>query len=200
METRWNGSPRRDQADDEVMSARSLLRRLVHTVAPPTGVVYRFRGIVSLLRLRLRRRHGPPPCRISAPRRRARCVVPRDRRASGDVPGGGGAARRWPPLAEIRGAGVPRLPHVRRPGARLRAPPLSDCAFERLVPFSCKGRGCCPSCGGRRMTECADREQPEPLALDPGVGEHGLGGLGHEYRHAGHCIPDLADLPRPGPE
>ena len=26
-----------------------------------------------------------------------------------------------------------------------------DCAFERLVPFSCKGRAVCPSCGGRRM-------------------------------------------------
>jgi Transposase zinc-binding domain/Putative transposase len=26
------------------------------------------------------------------------------------------------------------------------------CAFEHLVPFSCKGRGFCPSCGGRRMT------------------------------------------------
>jgi hypothetical protein len=38
--------------------------------------------------------------------------------------------------------------------ARLRC---SDCAFERLVPFSCKGRGFCPSCGGRRMTECAAR-------------------------------------------
>jgi hypothetical protein len=29
------------------------------------------------------------------------------------------------------------------------------CAFERLLPFSCKGRGFCPSCGGRRMTERA---------------------------------------------
>src|SRR5712692_5327994 len=29
------------------------------------------------------------------------------------------------------------------------------CAREHLVPFSCKGRGCCPSCGGRRMTERA---------------------------------------------
>jgi len=28
-----------------------------------------------------------------------------------------------------------------------------DCAFERLLPFSCKGRGFCPSCGGRRMAE-----------------------------------------------
>jgi len=32
--------------------------------------------------------------------------------------------------------------------ARLRC---GDCAFERLVPFSCKGRGFCPSCGGRPM-------------------------------------------------
>jgi Transposase zinc-binding domain/Putative transposase len=30
-----------------------------------------------------------------------------------------------------------------------------DCAREHLVPLSCKGRGFCPSCGGRRMTERA---------------------------------------------
>ena len=36
--------------------------------------------------------------------------------------------------------------------ARVRC---SDCAFERLVPFSCKGRGFCPSRGGRRMAEHA---------------------------------------------
>ncbi len=30
-----------------------------------------------------------------------------------------------------------------------------DCALDHLVPFSCKGRGFCPSCGGRRMTERA---------------------------------------------
>ena len=29
------------------------------------------------------------------------------------------------------------------------------CAFERLVPFSCKARAVCPSCGGRRMAERA---------------------------------------------
>src|SRR6266545_4230993 len=29
------------------------------------------------------------------------------------------------------------------------------CAFEQLLPFSCKGRGFCPSCGGRRMAERA---------------------------------------------
>ncbi|HAM54285.1 MAG TPA: hypothetical protein DCQ64_02280 [Candidatus Rokubacteria bacterium] len=28
-------------------------------------------------------------------------------------------------------------------------------AFERRVPFSCQGRGVCPSCGGRRMAERA---------------------------------------------
>lgn len=38
--------------------------------------------------------------------------------------------------------------------ARLRC---DTCAEERLVPFSCKGRGFCPSCGGRRMTERAAR-------------------------------------------
>ena len=29
------------------------------------------------------------------------------------------------------------------------------CGLDRLVPFSCKGRAVCPSCGGRRMTERA---------------------------------------------
>ncbi len=30
-----------------------------------------------------------------------------------------------------------------------------DCGLDRLVPFSCKGRGFCPSCGGRRMADTA---------------------------------------------
>ena len=29
------------------------------------------------------------------------------------------------------------------------------CGADLLVPFSCKGRGFCPSCGGRRMAESA---------------------------------------------
>ena len=29
------------------------------------------------------------------------------------------------------------------------------CGLDRLVPFSCKGRAICPSCGGRRMAERA---------------------------------------------
>ena len=36
--------------------------------------------------------------------------------------------------------------------ARLRC---TGCGLDRLVPFSCKGRGFCPSCGGRRMAERA---------------------------------------------
>ena len=31
----------------------------------------------------------------------------------------------------------------------------TSCKHERLVAFSCKGRGFCPSCGGRRMAERA---------------------------------------------
>ncbi len=48
--------------------------------------------------------------------------------------------------------------------ARLRC---TDCAFERLVPFSCKGRGFCPSCGGRRMTEYAGRLVDDVLPRVP---------------------------------
>ena len=29
------------------------------------------------------------------------------------------------------------------------------CGLDRLVPFSCKGRAVCPSCGGRQMAERA---------------------------------------------
>ena len=45
---------------------------------------------------------------------------------------------------------------------RVRCP---ACREERLVPFSRKGRGFCPSCGGRRMADTAawrvDRVLPE---------------------------------------
>lgn len=30
-----------------------------------------------------------------------------------------------------------------------------DCGLDRIVPFSCKGRGFCTSCGGRRMADTA---------------------------------------------
>ena len=37
--------------------------------------------------------------------------------------------------------------------ARFRCP---GCGFDRLVPFSCHGRGFCQSCGGRRMGRIVD--------------------------------------------
>jgi hypothetical protein len=41
----------------------------------------------------------------------------------------------------------------------------SSCGADVLVQFSCKGRGFCPSCGGRRMAEAAahlcDHVMPE---------------------------------------
>src|SRR5256712_6021558 len=41
------------------------------------------------------------------------------------------------------------------------------CTREHLVPFSCKGRGWCPSCGGRRMTERAAHLVDEVLPRVP---------------------------------
>jgi Putative transposase/Transposase zinc-binding domain len=73
------------------------------------------------------------------------------------------------------GAGVPRFVEkefrefltcgvLARGFARVRC---GDCAYERLVPFSCKGRGFCPSCGGRRMTEQAAHLVDEVLPRVP---------------------------------
>jgi len=39
------------------------------------------------------------------------------------------------------------------------------CGREHLLPFSCKGRAWCPSCGGRRMTERAAHHVGEVLEL-----------------------------------
>src|SRR5262249_26846426 len=74
--------------------------------------------------------------------------------------------------------------------ARLRC---TGCALERLVPFSCKGRGFCPSCGGRRMTQGAARLGDE--GVPPGPVRHGgLGGPdrpGH-FPWRGHRAPAAA--------
>ena len=43
----------------------------------------------------------------------------------------------------------------------------ADCTFERLLPFSCKRRGFCPSCGGRRMAEHAASLVDEVLPRVP---------------------------------
>jgi hypothetical protein len=42
-----------------------------------------------------------------------------------------------------------------------------DCRAERLVAFSCKRRGFCPSCGARRMAEGAALLVDEVLPREP---------------------------------
>jgi ribosomal protein S27E len=42
-----------------------------------------------------------------------------------------------------------------------------DCHAEKLVAFSCKGRGLCPSCGARRMVESAVLLADEVLPQQP---------------------------------
>ncbi len=41
------------------------------------------------------------------------------------------------------------------------------CQFQRLVPFSCRGRGWCPSCMGRRMSDTAARLVDQVLPRAP---------------------------------
>ncbi len=43
----------------------------------------------------------------------------------------------------------------------------TTCHAERLVAFSCKRRGFCPSCGARRMTESAALLVDEVLPAEP---------------------------------
>jgi hypothetical protein len=66
-------------------------------------------------------------------------------------------------IRRARARGVPRL---RRSGGWLVC---ESCDHHRLVPFSCKGRGFCPACGGRRMTTSARRgfSGDEPTDEDP---------------------------------
>ena len=42
-----------------------------------------------------------------------------------------------------------------------------DCHAEKLVAFSCKRRGFCPSCGARRMTDSAALLADEVLPKKP---------------------------------
>ena len=59
-----------------------------------------------------------------------------------------------------------------------------SCGFERLVDLSCKGRGFCPSCGGKRMTGLAADLTDRVMAFTaaaahkyaPGLSRAGLGG------------------------
>lgn len=73
------------------------------------------------------------------------------------LPSSGASSKRaaaWQP-AELRDRRAVGLRHVRRLSPRLRRGPRRHCAEELRVPFSCKGRGVCRSCIGRRMAEGA---------------------------------------------
>jgi transposase-like zinc-binding protein len=98
---------------------------------------------------------GVSSARVSPARRRAHRAPPGDQRASGDL---------LHATAEASdGAGLPQF--VEREFREFLACGVFEagvarfqcegCGREHLVPFSCKGRGWCPSCGGRRMTERA---------------------------------------------
>lgn len=92
--------------------------------AGPRAMAYPSLGIVGARMTRLCRRYVAQHRRLPSPRRRARHAVPRDRRASRRLPRDRPASRGRRRVARIRGAGVPRLPDVRRAGARVRAPAL----------------------------------------------------------------------------
>jgi hypothetical protein len=77
--------------------------------------------------------------------------------------------------AEQHGAGYPthvkreferylRCGQLQRGFARVRC---SGCGFERLVPYSCKGRSLCPSCVARRMADTAAHLVDHVLPVAP---------------------------------
>jgi hypothetical protein len=51
--------------------------------------------------------------------------------------------------------GLPSLPPVRHPRPRVREGSVRGLRSRATDPFSCKGRGICPSCNTRRMAELA---------------------------------------------
>jgi hypothetical protein len=82
------------------------------------------------------------------------------------------------------------------------------CAAERLVAFSCKGRGVCPSCNARRMVEVAahltdhvlpplpvrrrgrDPGCPGPPAQNPACGTTAPGSHLGSWRRSGRSARD----------
>jgi len=86
--------------------------------------------------------------------------------------------RYYPELAAVREAAGRALPQYVREEfeAYLKCGRLEhgflrvrceDCHAEKLVAFSCKRRGFCPSCGARRMTDSAALLADEVLPAKP---------------------------------
>ena len=64
-------------------------------------------------------------------------------------------------------AGPPALRPAGQPAAGFLRVRCADCHAERLVAFSCKRRGFCPSCGARRMSAGAALLVDEVLPREP---------------------------------
>ena len=120
----------------------------------PAGAGYRPSG-TSRSRLATATMAGGPVTSPQRPRRAGITCSPRSRihleaflQAVADQGDGGGLPR----FVEQEFRDFLRCGVLAQGFTRLRCP---ECAFERLVPFSCKRRGFCPNWRGRRMAEHA---------------------------------------------
>jgi hypothetical protein len=121
---------------------RAVRRRIASAGGPKDDVV-----VVQVPERRAPGRRASPPVPRENPGRREHGpheLRHRTRRLDGD-PGDRRRRARHRTHSDLKQSARTQPGHVRRPA----------CAFERLIPFSCIGRGFCPSCGGRRMTALA---------------------------------------------
>jgi len=104
------------------------------------------------------------PLRLPPARACARRAPPRRARAPRDLPRGSPPARWGHRPAAVRRSELRDFlscGHLAAGFVRLRC---ENCRKDLLVPFSCRGRGFCPSCTGRRMASLAARLAEEVLA------------------------------------
>ena len=106
------------------------------TPAPACGG-HRFRGIVGVLILRVRRRHGPSSCRVSARTAEHSVlyrVIDEHLETFLDTAAHHADGHRLPKFVEQEFRDFLTCRVLEHGFTRLRC---GDCAFERLVPFSC---------------------------------------------------------------
>ena len=111
------------------------------------------------------------PSPLRAPLTRANHAVPPGAAARRDPlrPGRRRCRRR---SAAVHQGRVRRVPRMRHPGPLLPAPALrrlrcGNCGRDKLVAFSCKRGGICPSCGAQRMAQTAVHLVDHVIPLAP---------------------------------